>query len=71
MDAEHSCSPVKLKGPFRVKPGRRKAGQSLSALPLISDVDLLGNCKCVIHLDTEVATRALDLTVPKEQLHRP
>jgi hypothetical protein len=40
-----------------------QAGQSLSALPLISDVDLLGNCECVIHLDAKIANRALDLAV--------
>ena len=41
----------------------------MSALPLISDVDLLRNRKGVIHLDAKVANRALDLAVPKEQLH--
>jgi len=44
------------------------ARQSLSALPLISDVDLLGNCKCVIHLDAKIANSALDLAAPKKQL---
>jgi hypothetical protein len=32
----------------------------MSALPLISDVDLLRNRKGVIHLDAKVANRALD-----------
>ena len=36
---------------------------------MISDVDLLGNGKGVIHLDAKVANRALDLAVPKKQLH--
>ena len=48
---------------------RSQAEQSLSALPLISDVDLLGNCKCVIHFDAKVANRALDLAMPKKHLH--
>ena len=46
-----------------------QAGQSLSALPLISDVDLFGNRECVIHLDAKKANRALDLAVPKKQLY--
>jgi hypothetical protein len=46
-----------------------QAGQGVSALPLISDVDLLGYCKCVIHLDAKIANRALDLAVPEKQLH--
>lgn len=30
-------------------------GQSASALPLSSDVDLLGNSECVIYLDAQVS----------------
>ena len=40
----------------------------MSALPLISDVDLLRNRKGVIHLDAKVANRALDFSMPEEQL---
>jgi hypothetical protein len=40
----------------------------LSALPLISDVDLLSDRQGIIHLDAKVANRALDLSVPEEQL---
>ena len=42
----------------------------MSALPPMSDVDLLGNGKSVIHLNAEVSNGAFDLAVPKKQLHR-
>ena len=32
----------------------------MSALPQFSDVDLLGNCKRIVHLDPQIADRALD-----------
>jgi len=38
------------------------------ALPLISDVNLFGNCECIIHFNAEVASRALDLPVTKKKL---
>ena len=34
-------------------------GQSMSALPGISDIDLLGCSKCIINFDAEVAYCAL------------
>jgi hypothetical protein len=39
-----------------------RAGQSLSALPLISDVNLLRNGQGVIYLDTQIPNGALDLS---------
>ena len=38
------------------------------ALPLISDVNLFGNCERIIHFNAEVASRALDLSVTKKKL---
>jgi hypothetical protein len=38
------------------------------AEPLISDVNLFGNCKRIIHFNAEVASRALDLRVTKKKL---
>jgi hypothetical protein len=38
------------------------------AEPLISDVNLFGNCKRIIHFNAEVAGRALDLRVTKKEL---
>jgi hypothetical protein len=38
------------------------------AEPLISDVDLFGNCKRIIHFNAEVASRALDPPVTKKKL---
>ena len=35
----------------------------MSALPQFSDVDLLGNGKCVVELDPKIANRALNLRV--------
>jgi hypothetical protein len=46
----------------------RHGGQSMAALPLPSDVNLLGNCKCIIHFNAKVAGRALDLRVTKKKL---
>ena len=37
----------------------------MSALPPMSNVDLLGNGKSVIHLNAEVSNGAFDLAVPK------
>ena len=45
-------------------------GQSVSALPPDSDVDLLRNCESVVYLDPQVSDRALYLCVPKQKLHR-
>ena len=45
------------------------SGQSMSALPLMSDVDLLGNGKGIVNLNAEVSNRAFDLAVPKTQLY--
>jgi hypothetical protein len=47
-----------------------KGGQSVTALPQYSDVDLFGDGERVIDLDAEVPDRALYLGVAKEQLHR-
>jgi hypothetical protein len=45
-------------------------GQSATALPRYSDVNLLGDREGVIDLDAEVSDRALHLGVPEEQLNR-
>ena len=45
----------------QIRPWR--AGQSLSALPLISDVNLLGNGQGIVYLDTQIPNGALDLPV--------
>jgi hypothetical protein len=42
----------------------------MSALPLFSDFDLLGNRKGVVDLNPEIANRALNLCVTQEQLNR-
>jgi hypothetical protein len=39
-------------------------GQSMSALPRISDFDLLGYGKCVINFDAKVANRAFIFVWP-------
>jgi hypothetical protein len=38
------------------------------AEPLISDVNLFGNCKRVIHFNAEAASRGLDLRMTKKEL---
>ena len=54
-------------GTKRTRTGR----QSMTALPLFSDLDLLGNRKRVVDLDLEVApNRALNFCVAKQQLNR-
>ena len=50
---------------------RSLIGQSMSALPSGSDVDLLGNCESIIDLDAEIPDGALDLGMPQEQLNCP
>ena len=45
-------------------------GQSVTALPQCSDVDLFGDVERVIDLDAEVPDRALHLGMAKEQLNR-
>jgi hypothetical protein len=51
--------------------GRFGEGRALSALPLFSDVNLLGNCQGVVYFDAEVPDRAFDLRMPKQQLLKP
>jgi hypothetical protein len=46
-------------------------GQSTSALPSGSDVDLLGDCESIIDLDTEIPDGAFDLGMTKQQLDCP
>src|SRR5688500_11037300 len=43
-------------------------GQSMSALPGISDIDLLGYGKCIINFDAEVAHCAFNFGMAQEQL---
>ena len=49
----------------------RRAGQSRSALPLKSDVDLFCYCQGIIDLDAKVPNRALDFGMPKQELNGP
>ena len=49
--------------------GRRFGGRA-SALPHFSDIDLLGYGERVITLDSEIANRALNLRVAKQELNR-
>ena len=42
----------------------------MTALPLFSDLDLLGNRKRVVDLDPEIANRALNVCMAKQQLNR-
>jgi hypothetical protein len=44
-------------------------GQSWSALPQISDVNLLSDSQGIIHFDAEIPYRALDLSVAEKQLY--
>ena len=46
-------------------------GQSASALPLGSDVDLLSNSESIVNLYAEIADSTLDFRMPQEQLHGP
>jgi hypothetical protein len=46
-----------------------KGGQSATALPRCSDVDLLCDGERIVNLDAEVPDGALHLGVPKEKLN--
>jgi hypothetical protein len=46
-----------------------KGGQSVTALPRCSDVDLLRDGERIVNLDAEVPDGALHLGVPKEKLN--
>jgi hypothetical protein len=48
-----------------------RGGQSVTALPRCSDVDLLGDSERIVNLDAEVPDGALHFGVPKEKLNRP
>jgi hypothetical protein len=48
-----------------------ESGQSMSALPSISDINLFRYCQGVIDLDAEIPDRAFDLGVPEQQLDGP
>jgi hypothetical protein len=48
-----------------------RVGQSLSALPGISDVNLFRNCQGVIDLNAEIPDRAFDLGMPEQELDSP
>ena len=43
----------------------------MSALPSISDVDLLGDGESIIDFDAEIPNSALNLGVPEQELNRP
>lgn len=46
----------------------RKKGQSISALPVGSDVNLFGNVEGVINFDTQVSDSAFNFGVTQQQL---
>ena len=53
-------------------PNRRlKGGQSMSALPGISDINLFRYCWGIIDLDAEIPDRAFDLGMPEQELDSP
>src|SRR5581483_4176025 len=55
-----------------VAPTRRlKAGQNMSALPGISDINLFSYCQGVIDLDAKIPDRAFDLGMPEQELDGP
>jgi hypothetical protein len=43
-----------------------EGGQSMSALPSISDINLFRYCQGVIDLDAEISDRAFDLGMPEQ-----
>ena len=49
----------------------QKNGQSISALPVTSDVNLFGNVEGVINLDAQVSDSAFNLGVTQQQLDGP
>ena len=46
-----------------------RGGQSVTALPRCSDVDLLGNGERIVNLDAKAPDSALHFRVPKEKLN--
>ena len=54
--------------PLMARAFRILNGQSMSALPLVSDVKLLSDVESIIHLNTKIPYRALDLGVSEQQL---
>ncbi len=49
--------------------GRFLMSQRMFALPLLSDVNLFGNCDSVIDLNAEISDGTFDLGVTKQKLH--
>ena len=47
----------------------RNRGQSMSALPGISDLDLLREGEGIVHLDPEIAYGAFHSRVPEQELY--
>ena len=50
---------------------RFEVGQSMSALPGISDVNLVRYCQGIIHFDAQISNGAFDLGVAKQKLDGP
>lgn len=48
-----------------------EGGQSMSALPGTSDINLFRYCQGVIDLNAEISHCAFDLGMPKQELDRP
>ncbi len=48
-----------------------EVGQSMSALPRTSDVDLFRYSDCIVNLDPEVPDGALDSGVAEQELNGP
>ena len=50
---------------------RLEVGQSMSALPAISDINLFRYCQRIIDLAAQIPDRAFDLRMPEQKLNGP
>ena len=48
-----------------------EVGQSMSALPGMSDINLFRYCEGIIYLDAEISHRAFDLGMSEQELDGP
>jgi hypothetical protein len=58
-----------IQRPLIARLGLQRLRRVCPLCPSISDLDLLSNCESMVDLDPEVANRALDLGMPKQQLN--
>ena len=49
----------------------QKNGQSISALPVDSDVNLFGNFECVFNLDTQISNSTFHFGMSQQKLDSP